>query len=297
MDIRRFSLDLGALPCRVGCFNQLGLICNYLRSIKRRHCLTWQAVLEVSVFKPDMFMWEKSTGIEMILDLEMTNQRLKALDFPRISGPSGKVAQALPVIAGPFLPTEEDMFACLVPSAMIRDVARRLRPASPYCCLPTRLGVDLAIFDNKACMSELGPITSLSSPEECDKAFRSLVAAQPSIMEDMEAHVDASIALVSKREELVYVCTGVGRSARHRALEPLLDRLMGSSSKMCRGRGGCPPWREICAFADAWVGVCGGDWVDELCKGSSLCIYVRAWKRVGAAVSQRSGMDHVQLIG
>ena len=116
-------------------------------------------------------------------------------------------------------------------------------------------------------------------------------------MENMQAHVDASIALVSKREESVYVCTGVGRSARHHTLEPLLDRLMGSSPKMCRGTVGCPPWREICAFADAWVGVCGGDWVDELCKGSSLCIYVRAWKRAGAFVSGKSGMDHVQLIG
>ena len=175
MDIRRFSLDLGSLKCRVGCFNQLGLICNYLRSIKRRYCVTWQAVLEVSVFKPDMFMWEKSTGIEMILDLEMTNQRLKALDFPRISGPSGEAAQVLPILAGPFLPTEEDMYACLVPSNMIRDVARRLRPASPYCCLPTRLGVDLAVFDSAYNLGDLGKIASLSNPQACDRAFRTIM--------------------------------------------------------------------------------------------------------------------------
>ena len=157
------------------------------------------------MFKPDMFMWEKSTGIEMILDLEKTNQRLKTLDFPRISGPSGEVAQVLPILAGPFLPTEEDMYACLVPSNMIRDVARRLRPASPYCCLPTRLGVDLAVFDNAYNLGDLGKIASLSNPVVCDRAFRSIVATEPQIMENMEAHVDASIALVSQREESVYV--------------------------------------------------------------------------------------------
>lgn len=296
MDIRRFSLDLGSLKCRVGCFNQLGLVCNYLRSISSGGGAS-RAVLEVSGFRVDMFMWDKTTDIGMILDLEMTNRRLRAVGFAQISGPSGKVSRVLPVGAGPFLPTDENMFACLVPSAMIRSVAQHLRPEGSYCSLPTRLGVDLAVFDDAKRKEDHALLAKLSNPVACDRAFRSIVATEPQIMDNMEAHVDASIALVSERKELVYVCTGVGRSARHRALEPLLDRLLGSSRRMCRGTGGCPPWREICAFADAWVGVCGGDWVDELCKGSSLCIYVRAWKRVGAAVSQRSGMDHLKIIG
>jgi len=296
MDIRRFSLDLGSLKCRVGCFNQLGLICNYLRSISSGGGAS-RAVLEVSGFRVDMFMWDKTTDIGMILDLEMTNRRLRAVGFAQISGPSDKVSRVLPVGAGPFLPTDENMFACLVPSPMIRSVAQHLRPEGKYCCLPTRLGVDLAVFDDARRKEDHALLAKLSNPVVCDRAFRSIVATEPQIMENMEAHVDASIALVSQREESVYVCTGVGRSARHRALEPLLERLLGSSRRMCRGTGRCPPWREICAFADAWVGVCGGDWIDDLCKGSSLCIYVRAWKRVGAAFSERSGMDHSWVTG
>ena len=121
-----------------------------------------------------MFIWDKTTDIGMMLDLEMTNRRLRAVGFAQISGPSDKVSRVLPVGAGPFLPTDENMFACL---SFTNDTSVAQHPDLRGNIVPCQLALELIwLYSTMPRKEDHTLLAKLSNPVACDRAFRSIVA-------------------------------------------------------------------------------------------------------------------------
>ena len=254
-----------------GLMNQLNRIMNCLID------LSYQSVLVVVVhgFKPDMFE-NNINSLSTVIDISATNHLLKQVGFPalteKITSPLPRIkissARYRPILTGPTL----HLMKLWKPSENAMRLAESRMPKRPFDTFGLRFGVDEI---NHYVQAGRDYCDLLDSKHDSLHRFESWASSTQGVAA-LNKHVDEALRCIDNHfdgSKSVYICTAVGKDARHASMEPYVEKIVAARPFLIWDKSAPDHRREVCAMVDVCVGIKGGKH-ECFPPGSTLTLFI-----------------------
>lgn len=239
-----------------GLVNQLNRIMNCLIDLQAKNI----SVLMVSGFKADMFE-DNINSLSTVIDISATNHLLHQAGLPvlaeKITTPLPRItispAWYRPTLSGQNL----HLMKLWKPSANAMRLAESRAPTQPFDTFGLRFGVDEINYYLQAGRDYCGLLDSkpdtLHRFESWASSTQGVAALNKHVVEALQCidnHFDGS--------KSVYICTAVGKDARHASMEPYVEKIVAARPFLIWDKSAPDHRREVCAMVDVCVGIKGG---------------------------------------
>ena len=241
-----------------GLMNQLNRITNCLSDMKDQNVL----VLVVHGFKPDIFD-NNTNSLSTVIDISATNHLLKQAGFPILAE---KITSPLPRIetnSWKYLPTlsGEDFHLMKLwkPSANAMRLAESRAPKRPFDTFGLRFGVD-EISHYVCGIGGRDYFGLIDSDSDSLHRFESWASSTQGVAA-LNKHVDEALQCIDNHfdgSKPVYICTAVGKDARHASMEPYVEKIVAARPFLIWDKSAPDHRREVCAMVDVCVGIKAG---------------------------------------
>lgn len=238
-----------------GLMNQLNRIMNCLIDLSSQSVL----VVVVHGFKPDMFE-NNINSLSTVIDISATNHLLKQAGFPtlteEITSPLPRIEKSsawyTPTLSGQTL----HLMKLWKPSENAMRLAESRTPTQPFDTFGLRFGVDEINH-----YLQLGDYREMiDSERDTLHRFKSWASSTQGVAA-LNKHVDEALQCIDNHfdgSKSVYICTAVGKDARHASMEPYVEKIVAARPFLIWDKSAPDHRREVCAMVDVCVGIKAG---------------------------------------
>ena len=241
-----------------GLVNQLNRIMNCLIDLSHRNV----SVVVVHGFKPDMFE-NDINSLSTVIDISATNHLLKQVGFPalaeKITSPLPRIkissARYRPTLTGPTL----HLMKLWKPSENAMRLAESRTPKRPFDTFGLRFGVD-EISHYVCGIGGRDYFGLIDSDSDSLHRFESWASSTQGVAA-LNKHVDEALQCIDNHfdgSKPVYICTAVGKDARHASMEPYVEKIVAARPFLIWDKSAPDHRREVCAMVDVCVGIKAG---------------------------------------